>query len=269
MIFLERDKNGLLKKRNGLKLDRSIYKLGKEFTISRTGVANFLDCKRCFYLNVVKGLKFTDSIRLTLQNTNDEHVKEEFHAYRKRKEPHPVMTEYGLNAIPFDHPDIKFWQDALRHGIKYKHEKLNLILRGGIDDVWTIKGSNPPEIIIADYKTQAKRGKVNRDKYFDDVYHQSYKFQLDFYRYLFFKNDFKIYPKAFLVIYNAIKERNEFGKEMPFERVLVEYKYEKSVDDIEDIVQRMKKIMDDKKIPEQNSCCQNCAYIVEGSKLIK
>ena len=97
------------------------------------------------------------------------------------------MKEYKLNAIPFAHKDLEKWRESRAHGIKYEHPELNLILRGGVDDVWMIKNSNPPELIIVDYKAQSKNKKVEKEDYLDDIYHQGYKLQLDFYRYLFIK----------------------------------------------------------------------------------
>ena len=70
------------------------------------------------------------------------------------------------------------------------------------------------------------------------------------------------------LVYNAVQDRKEFGTVMKFERSLVKYKFERSVDEIEKIVQEMKKVMDGNKIPKSNTSCQNCAFIRAGSKLL-
>ena len=51
----------------------------------------------------------------------------------------------------------------------------NLILRGGVDDLWVIKKSNPPELIVVDYKAQSKNKEVEKEDYLNDIYHQGYK----------------------------------------------------------------------------------------------
>jgi len=272
MIKLNRDsKTKELKPTTGLKLQSwRLYKPGQNgpFTISRSGFSDFLDCQRCFYLNKVKGLKDIDTIPFSLNNTVDELVKKEFDRDRAKKKSHKVMKEYKLNAIPFAHKDLEKWRASRTHGIKYEHPELNLILRGGIDDLWMVKNSNPPELIIVDYKAQSKNKKVEKEDYLSDIYHQGYKLQLDFYRYLFIKNGFRVYPKGYFLVYNALKTLDSLGTEMKFERVLIEYEYERSVEKIEAMVRDMKKVMDGKKIPKPNPCCQNCAYINAGSKFL-
>ncbi len=273
MIKLNRDsKTKELKATTGLKTQSwRLYKSGqnKPFTISRSGFSDFLDCQRCFYLNKVKGLKDIDTIPFSLNNTVDELVKKEFDHCRERKIPHEVMKEYKLSAIPFMHKDLEKWRASRTAGIKYEHSELNLILRGGVDDLWVIKKSNPPELIIVDYKAQSKNKEVEKEDYLNDIYHQGYKLQLEFYRYLFVKNGFKVYPKGYFLVYNALKSRESLGKEMKFERVLIEYEYERSVEKIEEMVRDMKKVLDSKKIPKLNPYCQNCAYTNAGSKFIK
>ena len=48
------------------------------FKISRSKFFNFLNCKRCFYLDRVIGLKELSSPPYTLNNTVDELLKKEF-----------------------------------------------------------------------------------------------------------------------------------------------------------------------------------------------
>lgn len=250
-----------------------IYKRNqiKPFKISRTGVENFKDCQRCFYLNVVKGLKDIDSIPFTLNNTVDELVKREFDICRRKQVKHQVMIENNLEAIPYNHKELDNWRNSRSKGVEFYHKEINLILSGGVDDIWLKIGSKPDELIIVDYKAQAKKEiDLNNKTYLSDIYHQGYKFQLEFYRYLFINIGFKIHPKGYFLVYNAKQERKSFGKKMDFQRFLVPYEYEKnSFCKIEKIVREMKKLMDSDKIPIGNKSCQECAFIRAGSKFIK
>ena len=92
---------GLKKNSQGVLVDASsfrsrkdsIYSKGsnKPFKISRTKFSNFLSCKRCFYLDRVKGLKEPSMPGWSLNIAVDELLKKEFDYYRKSQKPHPMM----------------------------------------------------------------------------------------------------------------------------------------------------------------------------------
>ena len=80
--------------------ESSFYRKGKNepFKISRSKFNNFLDCKRCFYLDRVKGLKEPGMPGWALNSAVDELLKKEFDVYRKNQTPHPIMKKYELNT---------------------------------------------------------------------------------------------------------------------------------------------------------------------------
>ena len=65
----------------------SIYKKGVNeiFKISRSKFSSFLDCKRCFYLDRVKGLKEPGMPGWSLNVAVDELLKKEFDLLRSQK----------------------------------------------------------------------------------------------------------------------------------------------------------------------------------------
>ena len=71
------------------------------FKISRSKFSNFLDCKRCFYLERVKGLKDPGMPGWSLNSAVDELLKKEFDKLRKQKKPHPYVIKNNLKFIPF------------------------------------------------------------------------------------------------------------------------------------------------------------------------
>ena len=144
------------------------------------------------------------------------------------------------------------------------HPELNLKLAGGIDDVWLNKDTN--KLIMADYKAQSKTIERKIDGYLEDVYHEGYKLQLDFYRYLFEKNGFEVQKTAYFVVYNATLERDSFDNKLDFTSDLVAYETDTS--HIEEKIIDMKKLMDGGQIPDSTPHCQNCNYIIAGSKLV-
>ena len=273
MIYLNRDrKTKELKPTDGLKSripnqKWRIYELNekiKPFRLSRSKFSDYLNCKRCFYLEQVKGLRPLDTIPFTLNNAVDTLCKKEFDFHRENQTPHPIMVKNNINAVPFKHENVEKWQDALSRGIDYVHPKLNLKLAGGIDDVWINKDTN--KLIMADYKAQSKASNKKIEGYLEDVYHEGYKLQLDFYRYLFEKNGFEVQTTGYFVVYNATLEREAFENKLDFTADLVPYETDTS--HIEDKVIEMKKLMDGAQIPDLTPHCQNCNYIIAGSNLI-
>ena len=273
MIYLNRDrKTKELKVTDGLKSrvpnqKWRIYELNekiKPFRLSRSKFSDYLTCKRCFYLEQVKGLKNLDTLPFTLNNAVDALCKKEFDYHRNNQTPHPIMVKNNINAVPYQHENIEKWQDALSRGIDYVHPELNLKLAGGIDDVWLNKDTN--KLIMADYKAQSKTVERKIDGYLEDVYHEGYKLQLDFYRYLFEKNGFEVQKTGYFVVYNATLERDSFDNKLDFTSDLVAYETDTS--HIEEKIIEMKKLMDGGQIPDLTPHCQNCNYIIAGSNLI-
>ena len=109
----------------------SIYdkKSNTPFKISRSKFFNFLSCKRCFYLDRVKGLKEPSMPGWALNVAVDELLKKEFDQYRKEQKPHPIMIKHNLNFVPYEHKDLDTWRNSLKGGISY----LESMTRPGAD----------------------------------------------------------------------------------------------------------------------------------------
>ena len=155
-MSLKRDTKGNLAEVTPLRSRKgSIYKKGlnETFKISRSKFNNFLDCKRCFYLDRVKGLKDPGMPGWSLNVAVDELLKKEFDLLRNQKKPHPIFKKHNLNFIPYAHEDMDKWRNSLSGGISYQDENTNLILHGGIDDVWF--NLDTKELVVSDYKAQS------------------------------------------------------------------------------------------------------------------
>src|SRR6185295_6717754 len=106
------------------------------FTVSRSGVDLFIQCPRCFYLDKRLGVGRPPGFPFSLNSAVDKLLKAEFDMHRAKGTAHPFMKAYGIDAIPFAHGELDAWRDSLRRGIQYLHEPTNLLIRGGVDDVW-------------------------------------------------------------------------------------------------------------------------------------
>ena len=237
----------------------------EDFKISRGKFTNFLTCKRCFYLDRVKGLDPPGTPGWTLNETTDLLLKKEFDYCRERQIPHRLFIENQLNSvIPFDHPEIDNWRDSLHKGLILRHKDTNIILTGGVDDIWQHNISK--QLIIVDYKSQAKLGRVDKQDYLKDPYHKAYKIQMDFYAYLLSGMGFDVHQTSYFLVCNAKRDDQEFKKRMNFDEYLVPYNW--NIDWIDNKIDEMINVMNCKQVPEQNLSCKNCAYSEQYAKVI-
>ena len=237
----------------------------EDFKISRGKFSNFLTCKRCFYLDRVKGLDPPGTPGWTLNETTDFLLKKEFDYCRERQIPHRLFIENQLsNVVPFDHPEIDNWRDSLHKGLMLRHKDTNIILTGGVDDIWQHNISK--KLIIVDYKSQAKLGRVDKQDYLEDPYHEAYKIQMDFYAYLLSGMGFDVHQTSYFLVCNAKRDDQEFKKRMNFDEYLVPYNW--NIDWIDNKIDEMVNVMNDKQVPEQNLSCKNCAYSEQYAKVI-
>ena len=258
MISLKRNTKYELTPAKGLR-SRNIYNPSSkaDFKISRGKFSDFLTCQRCFYLDRVKGVISPSLPGWSLNAATDELLKKEFDVCREKRQPHRLFPQYDLeHIIPFDHPDLNKWRDSLRAGLMSRHRDTNIILTGGVDDIWI--NTNTEEIIVVDYKSQANRRPVEVWSYLSSVYHQGYKVQLDFYAYLLKKMKFKVAKTGYFLVCNGNKEANGFYGNMKFSETLIPY--DTSTDWIEKEVDKMYDLMNSTYLPKHNTSCENCAY---------
>jgi len=243
----------------------SFYQKGsdKPFTISRSKFSNFIDCSRCFYLDRVKGLKEPSMPGWALNSAVDDLLKKEFDKHRKEKTPHPIMKEYNLNFIPYDHPEIDKWRQSLSSGISYLDKETNLIIKGGIDDVWY--DLDKKELVVVDYKAQSNNTPVETEAYLEGKYHQGYKRQMDIYVHILRNMDFKVSDTTYFMVCNGEKTNDFFENRIDFKTVLVPYKSDPSW--IPDKIKEMKITLDREEIPEYNIDCESCIYLASSSTL--
>ena len=235
----------------------------KPFIISRSKFSNFIDCPRCFYLDRVKGLKEPSMPGWALNSAVDDLLKKEFDKHRKEKSPHPIMKQYGLNFIPYDHPDIDKWRQSLSSGISYLDKETNLIIKGGIDDVWY--DLDKEELVVVDYKAQSNKIPVETEAYLEGKYHHGYKRQMDIYVHILRNMDFKVSNTTYFMVCNGEKTNAFFKNRIDFKTVLVPYNSDTSW--IPSKIKEMKKTIDKKEIPDYNIECESCVYLASSSTL--
>jgi len=236
----------------------------EQFKISRSKIDVFSDCQRCSYLDLRLGVSRPSMPSFTLNNAVDELFKREFDIHRESGTQHPIMKEYGIDAVPFKDERMTEWRDALRRGIGFHHTPTNFYVRGGIDDVWA-KPSG--ELIIVDYKATSKKTAPKTDV---DLY-DAYKKQMEIYQWLFRKNGFKVSPVGYFVYANARQdsEINAFDAKLDFEINLVSYTGDDSW--VEPKLMEMKEVLSDDSVPPVGTSfggvpCEHCLYREKAGK---
>jgi hypothetical protein len=263
MISLKRNSKKELIPATGMRTkSSSIYTPNQKahFKISRSKFNDFLTCKRCFYLDRVMGLVSPSTPGWTLNETVDLLLKKEFDYYREKQKPHRIFDQYELNhVVPFEHEDLDKWRDSLHYGLATQFKDTNIVLHGGIDDIWL--DTKDKKLIVVDYKSQANSKPVNTDDYLSNAYHEGYKVQMDFYTYLLTEMGFEISPTSYFYVCNADRHAPAFHSKMTFEETLVPYKWNSKW--IEDRVWDMIDLLNSEELPNNNPSCENCAYALQ------
>ncbi|MBI4367715.1 MAG: PD-(D/E)XK nuclease family protein, partial [Deltaproteobacteria bacterium] len=146
------------------------------FKLSRTRLENFIRCPRCFYLDRRLGLDRPSMPGFTLNMAVDALLKKEFDLYRAKGEPHPLMVQHGVKAVPFKHPNLDTWRENFK-GLEYLHKPTNLLLTGAIDDLWVTPEG---KLIVVDYKATSKDSEVT----LEDEWKEGYKRQMEIYQWI-------------------------------------------------------------------------------------
>jgi len=220
------------------------------FRISRSKIDLFLQCPRCFYMDRRLGVARPPGFPFNLNNAVDSLLKKEFDIHRAGKSKHPLMEEYNIDAIPFEHEKMNEWRNT-RRGIKYIHEPTNLLIMGAIDDVWV----NPKdELYIVDYKATSKNGEVSLDA----PWQITYKRQIEVYQWLFRKNGFNVSNTAYFVYCNGKTDTKAFDKKIEFDVKVIPYEGDDTW--IEGTIKELHQCLLSEDIPKMAEDCDYCRY---------
>lgn len=245
----------------GLKGDRSRYKKGSKelFSISRSKIERFTECPRCFWLECVHGIARPDMPSFTLNNAVDELFKREFDIHRAEGSKHPLMEQYGIDAVPFKDERMDAWRDALKRGVQYEDHKRGLLLRGGIDDAWINAAG---ELHVVDYKATAGKDEVT----LDDKWKDAYKRQAEIYQWLFRQNGFNVSKIAYFVYANGDNDKKAFDGKLEFDITILPYEGDDSW--IPETLDELKACLDSETIPKTGDNCDFCPYREHAGKLL-
>jgi CRISPR/Cas system-associated exonuclease Cas4 (RecB family) len=224
---------------------------GGRWRLSRSKIDLFVDCPRCFYVDNKLGTARPPGYPFNLNSAVDALLKKEFDVHRNGNTPHPLMKEYGVDAVPFTHPKMDIWRENFK-GIDCRHAPTGFTVSGAVDDVWI----NPAgELIVVDYKATSKDERITA---LDQDWHAGYKRQMEIYQWLLRQNGFTVSDTGYFVYANASKEEEAFDGKLIFEVTLI--LYTGNGDWIEGTLRDIKTCLDSEQAPEATPDCDYCRY---------
>ena len=221
------------------------------FRLSRGRIDNFINCPRCFYLDRKLGVAQPPGYPFSLNSAVDKLLKKEFDIHRADGIAHPLMKEYGIDAVPLSHEKIDEWRDSLRAGITFKVDGTNVVITGGVDDVW-VKPDG--EFLIVDYKATSKEAEVTLDA----DWQIGYKRQMEIYQWLFRKNGFKVSSTGYFVYCNGNTDKKAFDGKLEFDIKIIPYTGDDSW--VEKTVLDAIECLKGNNIPASGDDCDFCKY---------
>jgi len=224
---------------------------GKNWRLSRSKIDLFVECPRCFYLDNKLGTARPPGFPFNLNSAVDALLKKEFDIHRLAGSRHPLMGQYGIDAIPFAHKDMDVWRENFK-GIAYIHEPTGFTVSGAVDDVWV---NSQGELIVVDYKSTSKDAKIEA---LDQDWHAGYKRQMEVYQWLLRQNGFTVSDTGYFVYANASKDEKAFDAKLVFDVTLIPYTG--NANWIEKTLVDIKKTLDADELPAVGKNCDYCTY---------
>lgn len=230
------------------------------FKLSRSKLDLFLNCPRCFYLDRRLGVGQPPSFPFNLNSAVDTLLKKEFDIHRAASTIHPLLKNYGLDLVPFQHEKIDEWRENFK-GVQYLHQPTNFIITGAVDDLWA---DSKGLIYIVDYKSTSKTSEVNLEA----DWQIGYKRQMEIYQWLMRQNDFQVADVGYFVYCNGLTDKAAFDAKLEFEIKLLPYVGSDAWVE-EEIIKAHQCLLSDN-IPASGADCDYCQYLeAVGDVLLK
>lgn len=199
------------------KRTRNIFKpdASKPFKLSRTKLENFVKCPRCFYIDRRLGVGQVNGPPFNINLAIDHLLKKEFDEYRESGEPHPLMRDAGIDAVPCQHEKLDLWRENFQ-GVQVQHEATNLLITGAIDDLWVTPAG---QHIVVDYKATSKDSPVSLDASWQD----QYKRQMEIYQWLLRGSGLEVSNTGYFVYCNGRRSEPRFSHRVEFDISMIPY----------------------------------------------
>lgn len=234
---------------------------GSKWRLSRSKIDLFVECPRCFYLDNKLGTGRPRGPAFTLNIAVDALLKKEFDVHRVKQTTHPLLKQYGIDAVPFQHKDIDTWRENFK-GLEVVHKPTGFTISGAIDDVWVRPDG---ELIVVDYKATSKDGTI--ETLADSSWAEQYERQIGVYQWLLRMLGHKVSNRGYFVYANADSDKEAFDGRLEFEITLIPT--EGNTEWIEPTLFEIKKILESGEFPECFPTCEFCDYRETAGKKLQ
>lgn len=237
----------------------------KVINLSPNSLNLYLECPHCFWLDKKLGVKRPPPYPYALNAAVDVLLKEEFDAYRKRNETHPLLLENNIKAKLFQNQKLlDQWRDNFQ-GIRYYDKDLEASLFGAVDDVleFSAEGGSASDrensklLAPLDYKSTGSRVANVYDRF---------QLQMDSYTFLLEKNGYKTKRKGYLAFYIVDKDKG-FIDRLPFRKEI--HEIETNPLDIYEIFKDAVTLLKNDAPPPHSQDCPFVKWMKEAVKFSK
>jgi len=223
----------------------------KPIQLSPSSLDLFLECPCCFWLEKRQGIRRPPPYPYALNSAVDLLLKEEFDGYRRKQEPHPLLTAHNIPAKLFPNQDLLNQWRSNFSGIRYYDKDLDATLFGAVDDVLQFPDG---KLAPLDYKSTGSSVATIYDRF---------QLQMDAYAYLLERNGFKTTGKGYLAFY-IVDKKNGFADRLPFRKEIQEV--DTNTSDIMDIFRDAVVLLRKNAPPSHSQDCQFGAWLKLASK---
>ena len=221
------------------------------FALSRTKIDLFIDCRKCFYNEIVRGIKRPQGPPMALNNAVIYIIKKEFEDYRELGKKHEIFSNLGKDIVYANNKELNDWKNMFK-GIRYVHKNTNLELFGTIDELWFDEEEQTYSVVSI--KATSKKEELN----LEDI-PSNYWRQLSFYHYLLKKNNFRVSDSGYIIYCNAIKNTKRFESRLMFSTNL--FSNNLKYDWIEEKLSEIFEILQGHNHPPPSKNCKYCEYV--------
>jgi hypothetical protein len=222
--------------------------------LSRSKIELFVECPRCLYLDVARGVRRPGGPPFTLNNAVDALMKAEFDTYRAAARPHPLFGPAGIDAVPFVHPELDRWRHNFT-GVRWRDDETGWTLFGAIDDLWHAASG---ELIVADYKATSRAEVPTAERLYP-----SYRRQMDVYQFLVRRQGFEVSDRGWFVYANGDARIGLFDGVLRFSTTMVPYDGDDAW--VLDAFRRAVATIEGQEIPAPGEDCDYCKYVAKAA----
>ena len=220
--------------------------------LSRSKVDLFIQCPKCFWLNINKKITRLSGPPFSLNVAVDHLFKNEFDQYRGKAIP-PRLSSEGLAFVPAEHQKLSEWRENFK-GVTRIYGTTNIEFFGAIDDLWVDQNNVH---YVVDYKATSKADEVSLDA----DWQISYKRQVEFYQWPLRGNGLTVSDQAWFVYTNGIKDAQPFDDLLKFRTKLISYQGNAAW--IEPTLDKLISCIQSLESPSPSEECEYCNYAIK------